>query len=356
MMSAHGYTDHPNYLKIDGKPVLNPWQGTTKGEAWWQSQVIEPLIQNGKPVYFMPWFYSVNINKPLTQNIQNIVNEFSPITDAIYYWGGRNVLPSTVTPWYNNDNLLSQTFSTISHSVNKPYIGTVMAQLWQTCKGNNTALPGGGFGGRTWGQTDPVYLDYQGALGLENQWLANINTLHPSAIIIPTWNDVSESHYIAPLKVIPTQSLTPLITMYTHRGFSELTKYYIKWYKTGQQPTITTDKLFFFYRTQPKNIATPPTDQCPLITMDIDPTIKDDVYVTTMLTAPAQLVITSGSTTQTFNVSSGIQNTSMPFSPGVQTFKIVRNGSTIINAQGAYNIETNPVTRNYNLYGDYAEH
>ena len=58
--------------------------------------------------------------------------------------------------------------------------------------------------------------------------------------------------------------------------------------------------------------------------------VFDDLYVTTILTSPATLMVTSGSTITQYPVSAGLANIRIPFHPDPQIFDISRNSVSVI--------------------------
>jgi glucan endo-1,3-alpha-glucosidase len=76
---------------------------------------------------------------------------------------------------------------------------------------------------------------------------------------IITWNDFVEGSYASPIddpnKYANANFLPITYTGYyhSHYAFTDLLKYYIQWYKTGSQPAITQDSVYWFYRTQSMN-------------------------------------------------------------------------------------------------------
>ncbi len=146
----------------------------------------------------------------------------------------------------------------------------------------------------------------------------------------------------------PGQYFTELLrpVRHCHAGYLELSKYYIQWYKTGRQPGISRDGLFYFYRVHPKGaqatlakpttvpagfadpswMAKPVTDQLG--------DVQDNLYLTTMLTAPAELRVTSGDTQTRYPMSAGIAHIAVPFHPGAQHFELYRQGKCLLTLDG----------------------
>lgn len=95
-------------------------------------------------------------------------------------------------------------------------------------------------------------------------------------IEICTWNDYSESHYIGPIHGAQPMSQAwvngmdhsgmsimrvnlPLIASGLHytAAWLNMTSYYATAYKTGSYPSVTSDKIYVWARTHPKNANSP---------------------------------------------------------------------------------------------------
>jgi hypothetical protein len=112
----------------------------------------------------------------------------------------------------------------------------------------------------------------------------------------------------------------------------ELSKRYIAWFKSGQPPVIGEDGLFYFYRSHPENCVATNLSDTPVVGLHGD--VADQIYVTTMLTAPAQVEIRSGSLFTTNQVPAGTSSFRTDFTPGAQSFVLRRAGSAVLSIQG----------------------
>ena len=112
-----------------------------------------------------------------------------------------------------------------------------------------------------------------------------------------------------------------------------MSKRYITWYKTGQQPAITNDSVYYFYRSHPENLVAANTNDMWVGWRTGD--IADQIYVTMVLTAPAQLEVMSGNLASTNSVPAGVNNFRAPFAPGAQIFVVSRQGTNVLTAQGS---------------------
>ena len=195
-----------------------------------------------------------------------------------------------------------------------------------------------------------VAVERYGGEGIAAQWASIINTQKPPWVILYTWNDMGET-YMTPASMSWANSFYAQYPMlYSHIGMAQLNAYFIDWFKNSRQPTVASDKLFYFYRTHSKNL-TPPRRTVRTAFYNF----LDDIFVTTILTAPATLRVTSGRNVTDTAVASGLAHTRIPFRTGAQNIKLIRDGNTLINLDGdpilssitAYNM--NPTTG----YGSY---
>lgn len=183
-----------------------------------------------------------------------------------------------------------------------------------------------------WGcaQVNRGYIENQGGIGADAEWQSIIQQ-QPDWVEIVTWNDFGESTYVSPVDNPGNYAANVASPQrYCHAGFLELYKRYISWYKTGVNPPITQDALYYFYRIHSTNAVA--TNDIPVTVLKGN--VQDAIYSTVLLTAPAQLVITSGPNTTTSTLPSGMSQVITPFAPGPQSFKISRNGVPVITTAG----------------------
>jgi hypothetical protein len=174
------------------------------------------------------------------------------------------------------------------------------------------------------------YFERNGGEGSAAEWVNAIG-LNPILISETTWNDFAETYSAwADIPNVPTVlSGYPYdYLLEPHRGCSVQRVYYAQWYVTGVPPAITTDLLIAFYRTMPWQGGTSP----PSINWLQTP--SDVNYVQTFLTSPAALSVSSGGVVTNYNMPAGVSSIRNPFTPGAQTFSLIRGGSTIASVTG----------------------
>ncbi len=334
---------HPRFLKIDGKPVLGTYGGQDLGDAWWQNNVITPLNNAGKPVTFIPNFDRSDQNsvQPTLANWNTVLDTY-PVVNGLQNFLIHIGTPfRTTDPRYGSNTAWSildgmEAEAEACRTRGKYFIPCVAPYYFATR------------------HSVRQYYEYQGGRGLENQWRSIIETMNAKFVNLLTWNDWHESHYYQPTKVPDSH---PGIPAYPHLGYYELSKYFIRWYLMRQQPTITKDAFFYFHRTTPKNaVATSDSTYNAGITWDpskIIGSVNDVIFITTALTAPAEMRVTSGGVLTTYNVPAGLSHTDAPFNVGAQHLELWRNSVKLAESDGAAVI-SNPPAYNFNVNSGYA--
>lgn len=314
------FDSDPAYFKYNGGAVLSTFAAERLGTpGYWQTNVLTPLANAGHPVFFVPQISSVQ--QPTTAQVASMQSTWNSVANGYLFWAVSDIPNYTASPSFLTaiDN-----FGSVTAANNKLFLAPVAGQFWQT-------VPGYG----------RPYTEYSGGAGMEAIWNDIIHTQNPTPpwVEVLTWNDFAES-YLTPSTVYSnfSWSTTPEI------AFTFLNAYYAQWYKTGVQPAINNDQFYYFYRTHPK-AAVASNDPDGPVTQFYGP-VADDIYVTTLLTAPATLTVNSGGKISTYLLNAGIANTSIPFTVGTQTFTLTRNGTTIVSVQGE-DIIANPVDYNF---------
>jgi glucan endo-1,3-alpha-glucosidase len=319
------FANHPNYFKYQNRPFLSTWNGEDRGRDWWVDNVLTPLRNAGYNVYFIPKFDSDN-----DWSYTSIVNAYSgwwkDVVDGMYFFGAAG------TPTYIGTRpLLSgiDAWGKVMHDLGKTYMSTASPQYWESDQTSN---------GRR-------YMEYQGGEGLAAEWNSIIAVAKPEWVEVATWNDFAEFHYFSPAHAPAAQNANGLAL--THRGAAAMQRYYIQWYKTGVQPAITRDDVFYFYRTHRKDAVASNDPLGPVTTRFGD--VQDDIYVSTMLTAPAELRVITGGVTKSHQVGAGIVHTRVPFNTGTQVFELWRDGIRLWRQQGA-SIDASIAVYNFGYY------
>jgi Glycosyl hydrolase family 71 len=324
------YAGHPNYFRYNGRPVLTTFQGNALGQTYWQTSVLGTIRAAGINPFFVPNFYTSagdytnpavgHFGNPSYAQISADYNTWwGSVVDGLTYWAVSGLTPQIVSS--------CEAYATLMRQVGKVWFAGTSALFWE-------------------GRLDPThqpnlmrrYYDTYGGENISAQWNSIINVQHPPWVMIQTYNDFTES-YISPAdpsKIVDKAqyyNMGPLLL--SHAGYAELIKYYIQWYKSGVQPTLTKDALYYFYRTHSKNLVAPGDTQN---IVNSPPSqygnVNDEVYVTTNIRSPATLRVTSGGVVTNYSVPAGLTHTRSPATPGAQSFDLIRGGTTVIHNDG----------------------
>ena len=342
------------YFKYNNEFVLTTFSGDNMGTAFWQ-QVRSDLATGGNPstttepnalaevsgapsnaqlnIFLVPaFFWGGEI--PTLSSVQQGFAQWSSTIDGSFYWGIAGVPGSGGSL----DQIpSSEDYASVVHGGSKLYMAPICLQFW--------------------GADADRYYEYSGAAGMRRMWMDAINVSHPDWVEIITWNDFIEGSYVSPIddpnkyqfaNFLDTTGVpsSTLGYFHSHQGATALLPYFIKWYKTGIQPTITNDSIYWFYRTQSLNFnagtpaVSPGTNYGPM---------ADVIYVTANLPAPATLKVTAGSQASTFNLPAGSSDVQAPFTVGTTpTFELDRGGVAVIPAtSGTDAISASPQYNDY---------
>jgi glucan endo-1,3-alpha-glucosidase len=306
------YANRTNTFRYQGKVVLSAYgQNDVPSVGWtgmdWTNAIIGKLKQDGYPVFFIPFFFSDPPDElPNSIDANQVLTNYAGILDGLFCFAVAGELEQTIAA--------NAQYTYVVNQAGKTSMASVYPNYWG-CKQLSV--------GRR-------YFESLGGEGMELQW-DQLMGYSPDWVEIVTWNDFHESTYVSPV-VNPGQYFFELVSprRNTHSGYLELSKYYITWYKTGYQPPIARDALFFFYRIQPRDLVI--TNDIPVT--EISPYVQDELFLTTMLKSPAKLVVNSGGVQTEYDQTNGISHVRVPFQLGPQVFQLWRNGALlgVINA------------------------
>jgi len=311
------FADHPNQFRWNGKPVLSTFAGEGADNAHGR-QVIDwlnthfPDGQGGRTVAFVPYFYPrPNITElPEDRHVQQLFSTF-PDLDGYFYFGAAGSGEQLAGC---NERLAAQWLG-----AGKVFMASV-TPFYRGLGGNYRVF------------------ETEGYRGLVAEWESAIRSGAPWVEIV-TWNDWGEASYIAPFGEPAATTLWNghWGAMLSHEGFLDLSRYYIEWFKTGRAPAIPSDELFYAYRLHPKDVEgrAKPGDGKRGRPSGAD-ALRDSVFVTARLTAPARLTIHSGDRTEDFDLAAGVQHAAVPFGLGAQRFVLTRNGQVLIDKTGEH--------------------
>ncbi len=287
----------------------------------WRNVVLPVLRSQGLECFFVPHFWPDPISElPRLDDGRRLLQKYGSLLDGLFLFGAAG-LPGQLAR-------SNAEYVQACREAGKLCMASLTPHYWGMAQ--NTA-------GRR-------YYEFDGGEGLAEQWMSII-AAKPDWVEIVTWNDFNESTYLAPLEDVAAHA-THLATpwRHTHKGYGELSKRFIAWFKTGREPALERDVLYFFYRTHKvEAVSSDPKDQP--VTRRIGE-VRDTLYVTTWLLAPAQMEVHSGGVRATRELSAGLAHLRLPFVPGPQKFTLRRGSEEVLSVQGT-EIVTNVSAYNF---------
>lgn len=276
---------HPSALRTsDGRLLVMPFGAERRGPEFWE-QVGAVMAAQGEQIALVPDFVS-----PATSG------KLAGISAAGALWGSRDEKAG---------------------EAQRRFARAIMGQgyrAWVATAATQDMRPKNLFAHEAAGSAS-----FTGALraGIEGD---------AAALHLVTWNDYSEGSELAPSSA-------------TRFAYYDLAAYYIAWFKSGSPPTITRDGFIGFQRRQ----LFRPSDTSRGVAWKVRGNAAVDIVeMSAFLTAPAELVITSGGLTERKRVGAGLQRVTAPAATGAVTMAIERSGRTVATCRSPWLIETTP--------------
>ena len=289
--------DNPALYRLDdGRLVIAPYNAQVQTPEWWKSTIVE-LEAKGVKVAFVPLF----------QGYWKYVDKYADISYGFSDWGvgtfdaestGRR--PGLKAFDRHGLKFMSpvrpQDFRPKNSHGSESRNSALFREMWETAMEPNV------------------------------EWVQII-----------TWNDYSEASEIAPSTGI-------------RHTFYDLSAYYTAWFKSGKQPEIVRDAIYYFYRIQPSDAKVDLTLQKVKFNMIGKP--YNEIELLAFLKQAGILEISIGGKTFTKDCPAGINSFSVPTVNGRPEFKLIRNGKTVMAKTGAWEISDNVVYENLLVHGD----
>jgi glucan endo-1,3-alpha-glucosidase len=314
----------PNQFYFHGKFVLSTF--SQEGEDNQKGMILTDFARQLN-LFFIPFFYPRPFPPPEISAFRasQLVSTFPDINGYFYFAAGTT--PDQVVR--SNENL-----SVRLHSLGKIY----MAGIYPYYRGSSTNYR---------------LFDTKGFQGMQAQWMSAIN-VNADWVELVTWNDWGESTYMAQFGPPASVSLGwgGAGKLLDHTAYLKASQYFIKWFKSGKKPDVVTDELFYFYRLHPAalNSTVTPRDVIPTKRPKNADSLKDEIYVTAFLKAPARLIIRVAGNTMRFDLPAGVQNVEVPFGLGKPEFELQRDGGIIVKKLGEQSISASDVSTRFNYF------
>ncbi|TXT07365.1 hypothetical protein VHUM_03085 [Vanrija humicola] len=321
LVKAHASS--PAQALVDGKVLVSTFAGSSctfgsGGVNGWQTQFVDALKAQGINIFFVPSIFS------------------DPSSFSSYTWMDGELNWNSAWPMGNFDISLASTDAAYLAGLGSKAYMTAISPFFFTHFGPSTY-------NKNWLYRSDDWLYC-------TRWEEVIALRGTSTMTeILTWNDFGESSYIGPIKGdLPATSST-WVDGFDHTGLAQLTAYYAAAYKTGAYPAITKDSITLWSRPHPA-AATASND--PVGRPTNAGWTSDFLYAVVLATAPATVTLTSGTTSQTFQVGAGLSKLKLASAPGGIGGSVARNGNTVVeySSGSAFQYTENPVTYNYNYF------
>ncbi|KAF7302058.1 hypothetical protein MIND_00772300 [Mycena indigotica] len=305
------YSSLPSQARYNGRPIISTFVG-----EYFDWAAVKPTVN----VFAIP-----NLEDPAQ------VNSLSTSFDGAFSWyawptdGGNSI---KVGPM---DTTWDDKFVTNLRNAGKGQIYMMPVSPWFSTH----------FNSKNW-----VFIAEQ---LITDRW-PQVLSIKPELVELVTWNDFGESHYISDSE--PTHSddgSSVWANGYPHAGWRIITQAYIAAYKSGASaPVVNSDQLVYWYRAFPKNTVCTGDTLGPPNGINL---LQDLIFVTTLVTSPATLTVTSGSFAPvTINVPAGVTTHNFTMGIGSQTFVLSRNGVQLAGGVGGMRTSNTCTIYNFNAY------
>lgn len=269
----------------DGRLVVSAFDAGINSPAWWKS-IFAQLQAQGIKVAFVPTFMAAN------------VAAYASLTYGYGEWGTATASAAAA-------------LLTVPDSVH-----TADSQIFMMPVNPQQFRP-----------KDFLYWEAAGSTTFRNGWNSAIQG-NADWIQLVTWNDFSESGQISPYT-----DTTLKRTIGT--GYYDMNGFFAAWFLTGQQPQITHDVLYYFYRREPTSASALAQRQTDRIATG---TAQNEIELVGFLTAPGVLKVTINGITYSQSAAAGIVSMKVPSQPGTPVFTLTRNGAEVFSFEGGVQI------------------
>ncbi|MEO7208436.1 MAG: glycoside hydrolase family 71 protein [Steroidobacteraceae bacterium] len=276
------------YRLEDGRLVVSAFNAGLNPPAWWQS-IFDQLKSRGIKVAFVPTFLGWS----------GQAASFAAISHGFSDWGTATAASS--------DNMKKD--PPLAHdSYGKLYMMPVDPQQYRP--------------------KDSLYWEAGNSTAFRSAWMSAINA-GADWVQLVTWSDFSESSEVEPYT---DTTLRPDIGT----GFYDLNGYYAAWFLSGVQPPITHDVLYYFYRREPTNAASPAQSAANKLVGNA--AAENNIEIVSFLTAPAAVKVSIGGRSFTQDEAAGISSFKVPSAPGTPQITLSRNGADVFSFQSPVQI------------------
>lgn len=298
------YSSSSAYFKQNGRPLVNTFEGVQNTGDWAE-------IKANTGAYFVPDWSSLGPTG---------LHPYMDIIDGALNWGA--------WPYGASDMTTDLDTAYMNVLASKTYMMPVSPWFY-------TNLP----------QWNKNWV-WRGDDLWHDRW-EQVIRMQPPMVMILTWNDYGESHYVGPIhdSGIP-QGASVYVEGMPHVGWLDLLPEYIAAYKSGSTTGSDDGKgdiITYWYRENPGNSGfdggtTGNTVTQGQVTVPPQEVLQDKVFLTVLISQPSIITAQIGSNAPTlFHANTpGINHYSVPFNnqTGAVKMSIERNGQTVASATG----------------------
>ncbi|HAM46078.1 MAG TPA: hypothetical protein DCM67_13795 [Propionibacteriaceae bacterium] len=262
---------------LNGSVVVAPFDAEAKTASWYATALATLKANYGISAVLLPVFLDASK-----------MSTYQDVSIGFGNWGVRNT--ATLNSWPN--------WSAQAHSLGK---------LWMEPVSVQDVRP-----------NQQIYDEASNTETLSTSWKRAI-TQDADLVLLPTWNDYSESTSFAPS---------------TDHGwaFLDVRQYYARQFQAGATTVDTstpslTDEVVISHRIQ--KVSTPVSYTATMNLRSGSTAARDTIEVVTMLTAPATVTVKIGTSTYSYQAPVGHYAKTYPLAEGTFTATVTRAGSTV---------------------------
>ncbi len=290
------------YRLPDNRLVVSAFRGNDKSPEWWK-KVFKILKNHGENVAFVPliqpWW-----DKEKKWKLE--AEKFAPISYGLGTWGPRTA--GEAKSWSK--------FPACVHQFTRICFFPVGAQDFRAKSG--------------------IFWEAANTLSYRSYWKAAIEG-NADWVQIITWNDYSEGTEISP-------------SSGTQYSLYDLTAYYLTWFKTGHQPAIKRDVIYYSHRIHSIHAKPDFTKQRKLFNPITSEPLRDEIELLCFLKASGTVSIEIGDKVYKRQVKAGLSEIRVPLQDGVPCFLLYRQGKEILKFSSKFPISSKSITYQDLLY------
>jgi hypothetical protein len=279
------YLKHPGIYRENGKVVIGSFRPGAVSVNWWATFKTK-LAAKGVPVSLMLTFLSMDT-----------ISNYLPIMDGYGLWS-----PAIEKAGDQKSHVEK------AHSQNKKYMHSIRIQ---------DARPKG-LTFHESNNTQTFQAFWNSAVTSGTDWVQQL-----------TWTDLSENTDLRP-------------TTGMQYAFYDMAAYYITWLKTGHEPKITKDVLYYCHRIERTDCNYDKTKQTGGRWKNAKDDMSDvnNIEVVAFLTAPGSVRIRINDKKFNFDAPAGISNFSIPIENGTPVFQLRRAKELLLSVESGFDIRS----------------